>query len=193
MRKVISALGQNGYFYPIIQTNRKNTGRMPTLSIHGWPAPVAALGNAAIIDRRKTAFLCSREYPAGAVLRIYDWAKAARERGECVISGFHSALERDVLEILLGGDQPIILAAARALPTRHSPGVRRALRDGQLLIASPFPASVARITAATARRRNEFMLSVAERIVVGYVQPGGALAQVLGGVAAHKEVIRLAV
>jgi len=166
---------------------------MPTLSIPGWPGPVAALGNAAIAARPKTAFLCSRAYPAGAVLRSYDWAKAARENGECVISGFHSALERDVLEILLGGEQPIILAAARALPKRHSPGVRRALRDGQLLMVSAFPASASRITAATARRRNQFMLSIAERIVVGYVQPGGALAQVLGGVAAHKEVIRLAV
>lgn len=37
------------------------------------------------------------------------------------------------------------------------------------------------------------MLAVAERVVVGYAQPGGALAQVLGGVAAHKEVVRLAV
>lgn len=166
---------------------------MPTLSINGWPDPVDALGNAAIIDCAKTAFLCSRAYPAGAVLRIYDWAKAARERGECVISGFHSALERDVLEILLGGSQPVILAAARNLPKRHAPGVRRALRDGQLLMVSPFPASVARITAAAARRRNQFMLAVAERIVVGYAREGGALAQVLGGVAAHKEVIRLAV
>jgi len=169
------------------------TGRMPALTIPGWPEPVDALGDAAIAELPKTAFLCSRAYPAGAVLRIYDWAKAARERGECVISGFHSALERDVLEILLGGEQPIILAAARNLPKRHAPGVRRALQEGRLLIASPFPASVARITAATARRRNQFMLSIAGHIVVGYAHPGGALAQVLSGVDAHKQVIRLAV
>jgi len=158
----------------------------------GWPAPVAALGDAGIAARDKTAFLCSRAYPAGAVLKIYDWAKAARERGVCVISGFHSALERDVLEILLGGSQPIILAAARALPQRHSPAVRRALRDGRLLIVSPFPPTAARITAASARRRNEFMLSVAARIVVGYASEGGALARALAGVAADREVVHLA-
>lgn len=156
---------------------------MPALSIPGWPEPVDALGDAAIAELPKTAFLCSRAYPAGAVLRIYDWAKAARERGECVISGFHSALERDVLEILLGGEQPLILAAARALPARYSPPVRRALHDGRLLVVSAFPASARRITAATARRRNEFMLSVAERIVVGYLSEDGELAKTVAQVA----------
>lgn len=152
---------------------------MPTLTINGWDEPVAALGNAAIARLPKTAFLCSRAYPAGAVLRIYDWAKAARQRGECVISGFHSALERDVLEILLGGAQPVVLAAARNLPARYSPPVRRALRDGRLLVVSAFPASVARITAATARRRNAFMLAVADRAVIGYLSEDGALAKTL--------------
>ena len=98
---------------------------MPTIHhIHGWNAPVSALGNVGIAGCRKTAFLCSRNYPAGAVLRIYDWAKEMRDAGECVISGFHSRLERDVLAILIQGQQPIILAAARGLPQRHSPAVR---------------------------------------------------------------------
>jgi len=163
---------------------------MPALTIPGWPEPVDALGDVAIAELPKTAFLCSRAYPAGAVLRIYDWAKAARERGECVISGFHSALERDVLEILLGGEQPVILAAARVLPKRHAPAVRRALRDGRLLMVSALPASAARITSATARRRNQFMLAVAARIVIGYAQPGGGLAQALNGVAG-KEIFHL--
>lgn len=145
----------------------------------GWPAPVDALGDAGIARLPKTAFLCSRAYPAGAVLRIYDWAKAARTRGECVLSGFHSALERDVLEILLGGEQPVILATARAMPTRFSPPVRRALRSGQLLALSAFPPDARRITAASARRRNEFMLSIAARVVVGHLSADGELAKTL--------------
>ena len=164
---------------------------MPALEIPPWPAPVATLGNPAIINHPKTAFLCSRNYPAGAVLRIYDWAKEARERGECVISGFHSALERDVLEILLGGEQPIILAAARGLPKRNSLAVRRGLQEGRLLIVSPFPASVTRITVATAGKRNRFMLSVANRIVIGHMSESGVLAKALADVAPNKETIRL--
>ncbi len=157
------------------------------------PQPeIHSLGNAEILKHHKTAFLCSRDYPARAVLRIYDWAKDMREAGECVISGFHSALERDVLAILLRGSQPIILAAARGLPKRYPADVKKAVDDGRLLVVSPFPDSVRRITADTARKRTAFLLSVAERVVVGYAKEQGALAKTLREISPGKEVIRLA-
>ncbi len=106
------------------------------------------------------------------------------------MSGFHSRLERDVLDILLNGNQPIILAAARGLPKRYPAAVKKAIDDGRLLVTSPFPASVSYITADTSRRRNAFMLSVANRIVIGHMSQAGALADALLSVA-HKEVIRL--
>ena len=164
---------------------------MPALHFHRWSAPVFTLGDGGIAGRFKTAFLCSRDYPAAAVLRIYDWAKEMRENGECVISGFHSALERDVLDILIAGEQPLILAAARGLPKRHSAAMRRALQQERLLIASPFPASVTRITVETARQRNAFMLTVADRIVIGHATKDGGLAQTLRDFSADKEIIRL--
>ena len=165
---------------------------MPTIHhIHGWNAPVSALGDVDIVECRKTAFICSRNYPAGAVLRIYDWAKEMRDAGECVISGFHSRLERDVLAILIQGQQPIILAAARGLPQRYSPALRRALAEKRLLIVSLFPDSVRRITVATARKRNEFMIATADRIVVGHVQKDGTLAKTIRCVAAHQEITLL--
>ncbi|WP_424947164.1 DNA-binding protein [Candidatus Spongiihabitans sp.] len=164
---------------------------MPTLQFHGWNAAVFTFGDIAIAERRKTAFLCSRKYPARAVLPIYDWAKAMRDAGECVMSGFHSRLERDLLDILIKGDQPIILATARGLPKRYPVAVKQAIDDGKLLVTSPFPASVSRITAGTSRHRNAFMLSVAERIVIGHMSQTGILAEALSSVALHKEIIRL--
>jgi len=35
-----------------------------------------------------------------------------REAGRCVISGFHSPIEQDVLHYLLKGKQPVIMALA---------------------------------------------------------------------------------
>ncbi len=165
---------------------------MSTLRFHGWNAAVFTFGDSAIAECHKTAFLCSRNYPAGAVLRIYDWAKEMCDAGECVISGFHSPLERDVLDILLKGRQPIILAAARGLPKRYPAETKQAIEDGRLLVVSPFPDSTHRITADTARKRNAFMLSVAGRVVVGYAKEKGSLAEALRAVSAGKEVIRLA-
>ena len=164
---------------------------MSTLQLYGWDDAVCTLGVTDIAACRKTAFLCSRRYPAAAVLRIYDWAKAARSGGECILSGFHSALERDVLEILLRGSQPIILAAARGLPKRYSVDVKRAIDAGRLLVISPFQDSVKRITADTARYRNAFMLSIAECVVVGHMNPDGVLADALHKIPADREVIFL--
>jgi hypothetical protein len=39
-------------------------------------------------------------------MKRYDRAPAMREAGLCVVSGFHSPLERDVLHFLLKGRQP---------------------------------------------------------------------------------------
>ncbi len=156
-----------------------------------WASAVYSLGNEEIINKQKTAFLCSRNYPAKAVLRIYDWAEKMRQNGKCVVSGFHSRLERDVLDILLKGNQPVILVAARGLPKRYNADIQKAIKDGRLLVLSPFPDTTKRITAKTAQKRNEFMLSIADRVVVGYAKEGGVLAETLRGVFSGREIIHL--
>jgi len=71
------------------------------------------VGNIELLRLPKTAFLCNRRVSASAVLRCYDWALEQRQNGACVISGFHSQIEKDVLHYLLKGTQPIIVALAR--------------------------------------------------------------------------------
>ncbi|MCY7310140.1 MAG: hypothetical protein LH619_05120, partial [Chitinophagaceae bacterium] len=56
----------------------------------------ASLGNIELVKLHKTAFLCSRKVPASIVLKCYDWAIEQREKGNCIMSGFHSQLEKDV-------------------------------------------------------------------------------------------------
>jgi hypothetical protein len=58
---------------------------------------VASLGNRDILKLQKTAFLCSRDIPASIVLKCYDWAIEQRDKGTCVISGFHSQIEKVVI------------------------------------------------------------------------------------------------
>ena len=43
------------------------------------------LGNAALLELPKTAFLASRRVAPAAVLRCYDWAGEMRKAGRCVI------------------------------------------------------------------------------------------------------------
>lgn len=137
------------------------------------------IGNYEILKSHKTAFLCSRKIPANAVLKCYDWAIAQRDAGNCVISGFHSKLEKDVLHYLLKGHQPLIVALARGLKTRIEPEFKMPLDNGRLLIITPFSKEVSRVTEETAALRNQIMIELADQVVVGHATENGQLHKIL--------------
>jgi len=147
------------------------------------------IGNIELLKLQKTAFLCSRSIPASAVLKCYDWAIAQREAGNCIISGFHSQLEKDVFHYLLKGNQPIIIVLARGLKEKIKPELIKPLEEGRILIISPFDKSVKRVTEQTAEIRNKIMIELADNITVGYASEGGKLETLLK--TTKKEIIRL--
>lgn len=89
------------------------------------------------------------------------------------MSGNHSQIEKDVLHYLLKGSQPIIIALARGLKTRLDMNLKEEVEKERLLFVAPFTASIIRVTQETANKRNELMAELAERLFVGYAQPGG--------------------
>ncbi|MCR4342766.1 MAG: hypothetical protein NUV40_02560 [Patescibacteria group bacterium] len=95
-------------------------------------------GNQKLLNTHKTAFLCSRKCPSDIILKSLDWAKKKKDKGECVISGFHSRIEKDVFNILLKGNQPIILVLARGMKKRWPAEIKEAIENNRLLIISPF-------------------------------------------------------
>ena len=140
---------------------------------------IASLGNTELLKLPKTAFLCSRQVPAGVVLKCYDWAIAQREAGRCIISGFHSQLEKDVMHYLLKGNQPIILVPARGLKKRLEPELKDAINEKRLLIVIPFDEKIKRVTRETASQRNRFMAELADEIFVAYALPGGNIEKLI--------------
>ena len=137
------------------------------------------IGNLELLKLQKTAFLCSREIPASIILKCYDWAIAQREQGNCIIGGFHSKIEKDVLHYLLKGKQPIIVAMARGLKQRIEPELKSELDKGRLLIVTPFEKETKRITAETAIIRNQLMIDLADNIIVGFISKAGNLDKLL--------------
>ncbi|HAB51355.1 MAG TPA: DNA-binding protein [Ignavibacteriales bacterium] len=147
------------------------------------------IGNIELLKLQKTAFFCSRSIPASAVLKCYDWAIQQREAGNCVISGFHSQLEKDVFHYLLKGNQAIIIAVARGLKEKIEPDLIKPLEQGRILLISPFDKTVKRVTVQTAEIRNIMMIELADNITVGYASEGGKLESILK--TTEKEIIRL--
>lgn len=139
-------------------------------------------GNTELLKLRKTAFLCSRDIPASVVLKCYDWAIEQRNSGNCVISGFHSKIEKDVFHYLLAGSQPIIMALARGIKNSIEPEIKKVIDDGRLLLVTPFAEDVKRVTASTAEIRNRFMIELADEVVIGFASKGGMLESMIANV-----------
>ena len=140
---------------------------------------VQMVGDAKLMDLPKTSFLSSRKISPEAVLRCYDWAIRMRDEGRCVISGFQSALEKDVLRFLLKGMQPIVLVLARRLFKIIPEDLRRPVASGRLLIVSPFSDKIKRSDSSTAETRNRFILEHSTHHVFGSIDPNGHLADLI--------------
>ncbi|GFO65270.1 DNA-processing protein DprA [Geomonas paludis] len=133
-----------------------------------------SIGNEALLDLRKVAFLCSRKFPQEAAEKAYRWADAQRLAGTCVISGYHSPIEKEVLCRLLQGNQPIIIALAQGLNRLH-PEWERHLAAGRLLIISRYAQSVSHPCESKCYQRNKMMIDLADTIVIAHASPGGSL------------------
>ena len=136
------------------------------------------IGNAALLDLPdKVAFLSSRRISAVDVLKCYEWAEKIRDTETCVVSGFQSPLEKDVLKFLLRGRVSIILVLARSLWKTIPEELRDSVGLGRLLIVSPVSAT--RASAATATARNRWILANCTSLVLGSLDPGGSLARLV--------------
>lgn len=121
------------------------------------------LGNQELLKLQKTAFLASSNIASETVLQVYDWATDMRNRGECVVSGFNSKLEQDVLHFLLKGSQPVIIVLARRMYKVISKELHEALIQKRLLIVSVSNAVCQ--SKNTATMRNKWICEMANRIL----------------------------
>jgi len=141
-----------------------------------------SIGNEEILNLHKTAFLCSRKVPAGIILKSYDWAIEQRDKGICIISGFHSKIEKDVFHYIIKGEQPVIIVLERYFKKRYTPfdrEIRDALKANRLLIISQFSEKIKRASVKTAIKRNELMCNIADEIFVAHASKEGKIEALL--------------
>lgn len=137
------------------------------------PESITALGNLDILKCKTLALFCSIKCPGNLILQTYDLAQNLRQKGVTVISGFHSPMERECLDLLLRGTQPVIVCPARRLTSTRLPTKwTLAINEGRLLLISPFGENVLRVTSDTASVRNDFVAALADRVFVSYAASG---------------------
>jgi predicted Rossmann fold nucleotide-binding protein DprA/Smf involved in DNA uptake len=139
------------------------------------PQKLSAQGNLDLLALPKTALFCSAQCPGSVILPTYDQAAKWRDTGRCVISGFHSPVERECLQILLRGDAPVILCPARGMLLRLPAQWAITVASGRMLILSAFAATANRVTAELAARRNDFVAALADEVFIAHITAGGQL------------------
>jgi predicted Rossmann fold nucleotide-binding protein DprA/Smf involved in DNA uptake len=136
------------------------------------PEAVYCLGDTRVLDGRRIGVICSVKCPGGIILQTYDLMKSIRNEAITVISGFHSPMERECLNVLLRRTCGIAICYARSLPRRMPVEYRQGIDQGRMLLLSPFGEGQDRTTRSSSAERNRLVAALADVLLVPYASPG---------------------
>ena len=131
------------------------------------------LGNKDLLRRRLTAFLSSSTIATDKVMACYDWATSLSGATDCVVSGFQSPIEQDVLHLLLKKKIPVIVVLARAMYKHVPEELREAFNEGRMLLVSV--SANPRVNKTAALSRNRYVVDMAQTVVFGMIAEGSSL------------------
>ena len=136
------------------------------------PNVLGLLGDPRILQHVQLALICSVSCPGSVVIKTYDAIRDLRDAGIVVAGGFHSPMERECLDFLLRGAQPVVLCPACATEGLSlDPQQQEAVDSGRLLVLSIFGSEATMATRDFAVRRNELVAALADAVFVPHVVP----------------------
>lgn len=147
---------------------------------------LSGIGDRTVLARPILGLICSVQCPGSVVLKTFDAVRELRDAGIVVAGGFHSPMEKECLDFLLRGEQPVIVCPAKGLARLRLPAswrktsevlktseVRPRVWPRRLVLLSPFGDKVKRTTMAQAQIRNEFVAAISRAVLVPHASPGG--------------------
>ena len=137
------------------------------------PEILSHIGNLDLLKRPTTAFLCSSKTTSRDILKSFDWATSV-PKDSCVISGFQTKLEKDVLQLLLKRHIPVIIVLARRMYKELPAEIQSAINSNEALILSL--SHLSRNSKPGALARNKYIISIADSVVFGALNPSSSLA-----------------
>lgn len=124
------------------------------------------LGNTSLLERKKIGYFASSKIASLSVLPTLDWAaEVARCEDVAIVSGFHSKMEREVLDFLLRGKCGIVCVLARTIYRKIPDIYLEAYDSGRVLFIVPFKTSSTMTSRHLCHRRNEYIASISDELV----------------------------
>lgn len=135
-----------------------------------------SLGNTSLLDRKKIGYFASSKIASLSVLPTLDWAtEVAQHEDVAIVSGFHSKMEREVLDFLLRGKCGIVCVLARSIYKKIPEKFREAYNSGRVLFIAPFKTSATRTSRHLCQQRNEYVASISDELVFSSLTPRSSL------------------
>ena len=141
---------------------------------------IQEIGNRALIQRKKTLFLCSKMAPISKFDQVFGWVDSLG-KGDCVICFNSSELEEEVMKALLVNQIPTILVVMNKFTDKYNVQISKALEEDRILILV-LQRDEPRGAGQTPRLRNEFVIKLAEQVVCGYINKNGSIFPLLAGI-----------
>ena len=134
------------------------------------------LGNTSLLDRKKIGYFASSKIATLSVLPTLDWGtEVAQHEDVAIVSGFHSKMEREVLDFLLRGKCGIVCVLARSIYKKIPEKFREAYNSGRVLFIAPFKTSATRTSRHLCQQRNEYVASISDELVFSSLTPRSSL------------------
>jgi len=143
-------------------------------------------GNKNLMNREKTLFLCSKMTPIGLYGYVFKWTDSLTEK-DCVVCFNSTDMESEVLKALLVAKVPTILFVMNRFTDVNNIQIEQALKENRMFIVI-LRRDEPRGKGSTPRLRNEYVLSLCQHVVCGYINRNGSVFPLLAG---RKDIVNL--
>ena len=143
-------------------------------------------GNQNLMNREKTLFLCSKMTPIGLYDYVFKWTDSLTGK-DCIACFNSTDMESEVLKALLVAKVPVILFVMNRFTDVNNIQIEQALKENRMFIVI-LRRDEPRGKGSTPRLRNEYVLSLCQNVVCGYINKNGSVFPLLAG---RKDVVNL--
>ena len=131
------------------------------------------------MNREKKLFICSKRTPVNLYDYIFRWTDSL-SKSDCIACFNSTEMESEVLKALLVAKIPTILFVMNRFTDVNNIQIEHALKEKRMLIVI-LKRDEPRGKGQTPRLRNEYVLSICQHVVCGYVNKNGSVFPLLAG------------
>ena len=140
---------------------------------------IKTIGSKKLLEQKKTLFLCSKQTPIVLYEYIFKWTDSLTYK-DCIACFNSTEMEAEVLKALLVAGIPTVLFVMNRFTDVNNIQIEKALKEKRMLIVV-LRRDEPKGKGATPRLRNEYVLSMVQHIVCGYINKNGSVFPLLAG------------